>query len=88
MTVFWAGATVVFLVIEGVTVGLTSIWFALGCAAALIVSLLGGRQWLQIALFLIVSVAALWFNPSACKKVYYRQESARQTPTVLSVGPE
>ncbi len=77
MTVFWAGATAVFLVVEGVTVGLTSIWFALGSAAGLIVSLLGGPLWLQVTMFLIVSMAALWVTRPLAKKYV----NARSSPT-------
>lgn len=56
---FWLLALILFCVIEGVTVGLTSIWFAAGALAALIVALLGGHLYLQILVFLLVSAAAL-----------------------------
>ena len=59
MTIFWAAAIVVFVVAELATVGLASIWFALGSLCALIAALLGAPIWLQIVWFVIISVAAL-----------------------------
>ena len=59
MTIFWAAVIVVFVVVELATVGLTSIWFALGSLCALIAALLGAPVWLQIVWFVIISGAAL-----------------------------
>lgn len=55
----WLGLLLLFGVGEAVSVGLTSIWFAAGALAALIAALLGAPLWLQIALFLIVSLLCL-----------------------------
>ena len=56
----WLVLMVVFLVVEGACpFHLVSIWFAAGSLIALLVSLLGGPVWLQITLFLAVSVALL-----------------------------
>ena len=59
MNLVWAIAIVVFAVLEAVTVGLASIWFAVGALAALIFSVLGAGLWLQIIAFVVVSAAAL-----------------------------
>ena len=56
---FWLIALIVFSVIEGVTVGLASIWFAIGALGALIVAVLGGHIFLQVVVFLALSAAAL-----------------------------
>lgn len=58
-SIVWLVLLVAFLVVEGITVGLVSSWFAGGALAALLVSLLGGQIWLQVAVFLVVSVALL-----------------------------
>lgn len=56
----WAALLVIFLIVEAACpLHLVSIWFAVGALIALIVSLLGGHIWLQITLFLVVSVALL-----------------------------
>ncbi len=59
MVVFWIIALVVLVVIELATVGLASIWFALGAVAALIAAALSAPFWLQTVLFLAVSLISL-----------------------------
>jgi membrane protein implicated in regulation of membrane protease activity len=67
-SVFWLGALILFAVGEGITVGLTSIWFAIGSLGALIVSGLGGAIWLQAAVFLALSgLSLLLVRPLAQK---------------------
>lgn len=56
---FWLVALIVFAVLEAATVGLVSIWFAGGALVALITASLGGPIWLQLLLFLTVSVVML-----------------------------
>lgn len=59
MTLMWLVALILFGVAEAVTVGLVSAWFAAGSAVAMIVSALNGPVWLQVLLFLVVSVVLL-----------------------------
>ena len=58
----WLIIMVVLILIEIVTVGLTTIWFASGALAAIIVSSLGGNLVLQLIVFLIVSFVLLFFT--------------------------
>ena len=55
----WLGLLVLFLVAEGASVALVSVWFAAGSLVALIAALLGVPLWLQILLFVAVSVGLL-----------------------------
>ena len=55
----WTALLILFGIGEAVTVGLTSIWFAAGSLVALVVSLLNGPLWLQIVLFLVVSILCM-----------------------------
>ena len=55
----WLGAAVVFGIVEALTAGLVSIWFVAGSAAALIGAFLGAGLGVQVALFLVVTAAAL-----------------------------
>ena len=57
--IVWAALLILFGIGEAVTVGLTSIWFAAGSLAALVVALLNGPLWLQIVLFLLISLLSL-----------------------------
>lgn len=59
MTLMWLVALILFGIAEAATVGLVSIWFAAGAAVAMIVSALNGPVWLQVLLFLAVSVVLL-----------------------------
>ena len=51
----WSVLAVGFLVLEGCTVAMVSLWFAIGAAAALVLSLLGAAFWIQALVFLAVS---------------------------------
>lgn len=68
MTIFWLAAFIVFAIGEAVTVGLVSVWFAVGALAALFATALGAGLWLQITVFLGVSALALaLFKPLSSK---------------------
>lgn len=58
-SVVWLILLVVFIAAEAATVQLVSVWFAVGALAAMLVSLLGGELWLQVAVFFILSIALL-----------------------------
>ena len=53
--ILWAVLMVVFAIVEAATVNLVSIWFVGGALTALIVQLMGGSIWLQLALFLVTA---------------------------------
>lgn len=57
--IVWLVLLLLFAGGEAATVGLTSIWFAAGALAALLAALLGGALWIQITLFLAVSLLCL-----------------------------
>ena len=59
MTFVWIAAIIVFGIAEAATAGLVSIWFVAGAVAALLAVQLGAALWLQIVIFLAVSIAAL-----------------------------
>lgn len=51
----WLGLMILFLIAEGATVSLVSLWFAAGAVVAMFAALLGAGVWLQTGLFLVVS---------------------------------
>ena len=59
MSLFWLIAMVLFGVLEAVTVGLTSIWFALGALGALAAAAAAAPVIVQIVVFLGVSFLTL-----------------------------
>lgn len=58
-TMVWLAIFIVLLVIEIITMGLTTIWFAGGALMALVMAFAGFGLPVQIGIFLVVSVALL-----------------------------
>lgn len=58
-TVLWLLLTFVFLIVEACTVGLISVWFAIGAFCALLVSIFKGTFLVQCIVFVGISVASL-----------------------------
>lgn len=76
MIIFWLVLLILTIVIEVLTMGLTSIWFAGGALVAVLAALLQAPVWLQIALFLVVSLVLLFFTrPIAVK--YFNKDRVR-----------
>lgn len=86
MTVVWAAAIVVFLVLEGMTAGLVTIWFAVGAVAALLASIFGAPLWLQLVWFFVISIAALFLTRPLAKK--YLNNRTQATNADMYVGKE
>lgn len=68
--VIWFVLLIVFGVIEAVTVGLVSIWFALGALGALIAKILGAGVVVQITVFIIVSIICITATRPLVKKLH------------------
>ncbi len=73
-TMLWLILLIVLLVIEGLTMGLTTVWFAGGALVAFVLSLIWGEMVaLQVAAFIVVSVVLLLFTrPWAMKYLNHR----------------
>lgn len=86
MTTFWIIAMVVFLVIEAVTVGIVSVWFAIGALFAMVTAMLGANLWVQITVFLVVSAIALYFTRPLVKK--FVNNKVEPTNADMLIGKE
>ena len=76
MAVFWLVVLIVCILIEIPTLGLTTIWFAGGSLFAALVALLHLPLWLQIAVFVVVSLVLLFLTrPIAVK--YFNKDRIR-----------
>lgn len=83
---FWLAATVVFLLIEWPTMGLTTIWFAGGSLVAGLLAVFSCPFSIQFAVFLVVSVALLLFTrPLAIK---YLNTNRTRTNVDSLIGKE
>lgn len=68
ISIFWLVLLGVLLLIEIITLGLTTIWFAGGAFLAFLVSVAGAPVWLQVLVFVAASVLLLIFTrPIAMK---------------------
>lgn len=68
--ILWLILFVGFLLLEGSTVAMISLWFAVGALAAMIASFLDAQVWLQVVLFLAVSGAMLILLRPLSKKYF------------------
>jgi membrane protein implicated in regulation of membrane protease activity len=82
----WLALLILFAVGEGISVGLTSIWFAAGSLCALAAALAGGPLWLQIALFIVVSALCLLAVRPLAKK--YLDPGVQPTNADRIIGQE
>lgn len=83
---FWLIALVVFLIIEIITLGLTTIWFASGALIGFIAAWLGMPLGIQLAVFFVVSFVLLIFTRPVVQK---RLNSSRIKTNVNSmIGKE
>lgn len=80
----WLIAFVVFLVAEIASVALTSIWFAVGALVSFVVSLFCDVLWIQILVFLLVSLVLLIFTRPLANK--YLNQNRTKTNVDAVVG--
>jgi len=86
MTTAWLIAMVILLFVEAVVPGLVSIWFAIGALAGLLAALLKAPLWLQVALFVIVSLVTLILTRPLVKE--YVNSRAVKTNADAVIGRE
>ena len=86
MSAVWAAAIVVFLILEGMTAGLVTIWFAVGSLASLLAAVFGAPLWLQLVWFFVISIAALCLTRPLAKK--YINSKTQATNADMYVGKE
>lgn len=85
-SIYWLIALAVLLIIEIITLGLTTIWFAGGALIAFLISLVTDNLLLELIVFLIISLALLIFTrPFAAK--YFNKERVK-TNCDLLIGKE
>jgi membrane protein implicated in regulation of membrane protease activity len=76
MMVFWLVLLILCIVIEVPTMGLTTIWFAGGALIAILATLLNAPVFVQVILFLAVSLLLLFFTrPLAVK--YFNKDRVK-----------
>lgn len=64
----WLALVILFIILELISLGLTTIWFAAGALLAGIVAILGGPIALQIIVFIVVSSLLLFCTKGFAKR--------------------
>ena len=86
LIIFWAVLVVVFVVVELMTSCLTSIWFALGAAGALVSAAVAPELfWFQLLIFIAISAITLYFTRPLVKKYVKVKETATNADRVLEM---
>ncbi|MBR1497018.1 MAG: NfeD family protein [Oscillospiraceae bacterium] len=85
MRLIWAVLSAVFLGAEALSLGLVSIWFALGALCALLAEVFGAPPWLQIVLFIAVSAATLAMTRPLVKKFINGKTQATNADRALGM---
>lgn len=83
---YWLIALVVLLIIEIITLGLTTIWFAGGALVAFIAAMLQAPLPVQIVLFFVVSLALLFFTRPIAER--YFNANRQKTNVNSMIGKE
>ena len=72
---FWFGIAVICAIIEGMTLGLTTVWFALSAVLMIFISMLQPPFYVQCVLFALVALLLLFFTrPIALKFLHAKRE--------------
>lgn len=76
LTTIWLVVFVACIVVEIISMGLTTIWFAGGALIAAVAAVIGTPLWIQILLFAVVSLVLLYFTrPIAVK--YFNKDRVK-----------
>lgn len=81
---WWLAAFVLFVVVEIGTVSLTSIWFGFGALVAFVTSFICDIIWIQILVFLLVSMLLMIFTKPVAEK--YLNKDREKTNVDALVG--
>lgn len=68
MTILWIMLSIILVIVEGATVGLVVIWFAVGTVAAALASTVTNNIAIQMVVFLVVSTISLAVTKPLVKK--------------------
>lgn len=81
--IVWLVLLIVFIGVEAVTLGLTSIWFAGGALAALIAAALKAPVWQQLLLFLITALVLLFFTRPVAVKYFNKDREKTNVNSII-----
>ena len=75
MWIIWLGLFVLMLVVEALGPALVSVWFAFGALVAMVISFIPGvTWWIEVVVFVVVSIAAFLALRPLSKRFIKRNE--------------
>ena len=83
MAIMWLVLLILFLLAEGATAAITTIWFAGGALVAMLAAIFELQLWVQIALFVAVSVGCLMALRPLLKKYISPRKTATNIDSVI-----
>ena len=83
MMIIWLVVLILAVVVEVLTMGLTTIWFAGGALVAIVVAAAGGPVWLQVLAALIVSAVLLFFTRPVAMKYFNRDREKTNAESLV-----
>lgn len=87
MVVIWLILSALLVIVEMISVGLTTIWFAIGALAAALATAFGANISIQLVVFAVVSILLLKFTaPIARKHFMKKPEKTNVEALVGEVG--
>ena len=85
---FWLAVIILFLVIEMITVSLVSIWFVGGALAAFLTAYFTETMWIQVVVFLAVSVVLLVLLRPLARKLSVKQKDQMVSGAKAMIGKQ
>ena len=82
-TVYWLVIFIVLLIIEIITMGLTTIWFALGALAAFLAGVFGFGTAVQVGVFLVVSIILLVLTRPIAVKYFNKDRTKTNAESLI-----
>ena len=82
-TIFWLILFVILLVIEILTMGLTTVWFAGGALVAFLLAFVGFGLPVQIIVFFLVSIALLVLTRPIAMKFFNRERQKTNAESLI-----
>lgn len=76
----WLAVAAVAAIVEAVSAGLITMWFVIGALVSFAIAFFGGPLWLQLVVFIVVSVVCLVLLRPVVLKYRTRGESHESTP--------
>ena len=79
----WLAVAVVFLVVEGMTVEIVSIWFSASALIAMVFDLVGLGIYWQLGAFIVSSILLIIFTRPLITKYFKRNESRTNVDSLI-----